>query len=68
MMGYGDEGTLALFARLRYARRTPPFKTGIRRKLQAGSVGAVPPHQRGRDRPGLSANSHPAEALWPIPG
>ena len=28
MMGYGNEGTLALFARLRYARRTPPFKTG----------------------------------------
>ena len=28
MMGYGDEGTLALSARLRYARRTPPFKTG----------------------------------------
>ena len=28
MMGYGDEGTLALFVRLRYARRTPPFKTG----------------------------------------
>ena len=28
MMGYGDEGTHALFVRLRYARRTPPFKTG----------------------------------------
>ena len=27
-MGYGDEGTLALFARLRNVRRTPPFKTG----------------------------------------
>ena len=25
MMGYGDEGTLALFVNLRYARRTPPL-------------------------------------------
>ena len=31
-------------------------------------MGAVPPHQRGRDRPGLSVNSHPAETLWPIAG
>ena len=28
MMGYSYEDTLALFVNLRYARRTPPFKTG----------------------------------------
>ena len=31
-------------------------------------MGAIPPHRGGRDRPGLSADSYFAEALWPIPG
>ena len=37
-------------------------------RVQAGSMGAIPPHRGGRDRPGLSADSYFAEALWPIPG
>ena len=40
----------------------------ICRRFQARPVGTVPRHRRGRDRPGLSAHSHPAETLWPLPG
>ena len=40
----------------------------ICRRLQVRPVGMVPRHRGGRDRPGLSAHSHSAKTLWPIPG
>ena len=48
--------------------RRPVGPGGIGCRIQAGSMGAIPPHRGGRDRPGLSAHIHFAEALWPIPG
>ena len=51
MMGYGDEGTLALSARLRYARRTRPFKTGRTTCTPlTGSVWRTTPRYRGKVR------------------
>ena len=48
--------------------RRPVGPGGIRCRIQAGSMGAIPPHRGGRERPGLSTDSYFAEALWPIPG
>ena len=48
--------------------RRPVGPGGIRCRIQDGSMGAIPPHRGGRERPGLSADSYFAEALWPIPG
>ena len=48
--------------------RRPVGPGGVRCWIQAGSMGAIPPHRGGRGRPGLSADRYFAEALWPIPG
>ena len=48
--------------------RRPVGPGGVRCRIQAGSMGAIPPHRGGRGRPGLSADRYFAEALWPIPG
>ena len=37
--------------------RRPVGPGGIRCRIQAGSMGAIPPHRGGRDRSGLSANT-----------
>ena len=48
--------------------RRPVGPGGVRCWIQAGSMGAIPPHRGGRGRPGLSADRYFAETLWPIPG
>ena len=59
MMGYGDEGTLALFVQLRYARRTPPFKTGRTNCTPlTGSVWRTTTRWTGRNTPQASSWFH----------